>query len=301
MHELLVTYLYHSGFSVALGDTLLIFDYIPESSVVPGAPEVLTQEQLARFRQVVVFVSHSHEDHFNPIIFDWADPGRVHYILGYDVPAQWPGFRMRPGESLTVADCRIEAFNSTDMGVSYLVTAGDYTIFHAGDLNLWHWRDVSTLHEIEEAERDFHAAVKPLEGRDIDLAFFPVDPRLGSLYDAGANYFVMAVKPHVLIPMHWQGRTDVAQEYVRKNRTRRVEMTALVRPGDAVEVGKRQHSAEEAPIWYYQVITRSVLEERSAVAANEVREATEDAHTDSAPAETDGTDEPAVRAEPGQE
>jgi mRNA degradation ribonuclease J1/J2 len=73
----------------------------------------------------------------------------------------------------------------------------------------------------------------------------------------------MAVKPRVLIPMHWQERADVAQEYVRKNRTRRVEMVALTRPGDVVVIGKRFDQAEDdAPMWHYQTITRSILEER---------------------------------------
>jgi len=209
-----------------------------------------------------VLVSHSHGDHFDPMIFDWADAGRVHYVLSHDIPGKWPGLRLGPGENATAGGVTVEAYDSTDLGVSFLVRLGDYTVFHAGDLNLWHWREVSTLREIERAERDFHAAVKPLQGKEIDLAFFPVDPRQGSLYDAGANFFVMAVKPRVLIPMHWQERVDVAQEYVRKNRTRRVEMVALTQPGDTVVIGKSLDQAEEASPQAYQTITRGILEER---------------------------------------
>ena len=258
MGELTVTYLYHSAFSVELGDVLLVFDYAPDGK----ESAALNRETLARYRQVVVLVSHSHGDHFDPVIFDWADAGRVHYVLGYDIPDQWPGLRLKPSERAKVGGVAVEAYGSTDLGVSFLVRLGGYTVFHAGDLNLWHWREVSTLREIEQAERDFHAALKPLQGKEIDLAFFPVDPRQGSLYDAGANFFVMEVKPRVLIPMHWQERVDVAQEYVRKNRTRRVEMVALTRPGDTVVIGKSLDHAEEAPSWSYQMISRGILEER---------------------------------------
>ncbi len=261
MNELQVTYLYHSGFSVELDDILLVFDYAP-GTAQPNTLGLLSREALAKYRQVLVFVSHSHGDHFDPVIFDWADTGRVYYVLSAEIPGRWPGQRMQPGESIPVGEATVEAFDSTDLGVSFLVTLGGYTIFHAGDLNLWHWREVSTLREIEEAERDFHAAVKPLQGREIDLAFFPVDPRQGSLYDAGANYFVMAVKPRVLIPMHWQERIDVAQEYVRKNRTRRVEMVALLHRGDSVAIGKQFDQAADSQMWYYQMITKSILEER---------------------------------------
>ena len=279
MGELHVTYLYHSAFCVELDDALLVFDYAPETK--PAAanegdpPGTLNREALAAYRQVVVLVSHSHADHFDPVIFDWADAGRVRYVLSYDIPAKWPGQRLKPGESAAAGDVRVEAYDSTDLGVSFLVKLGDYTIFHAGDLNLWHWREVSTLREIEQAERDFHAAVKPLHGKEIDLAFFPVDPRQGSLYDAGANYFVMAVKPRVLIPMHWQDRVDVAQEYVRKNHTRRVEMVALTRPGDVVVIGKKLDQVGDAPMWYYQTITRSILEERESAEAADGEEAEE--------------------------
>ncbi len=267
MSALQVTYLHHSGFCVALEDVLCVFDYWPGEDAPADGAGLLTREAMQRYRQVVILVSHGHADHFDPVIFDWADPGRVQYVLSADIAAQWPGQRMKPGDRLTVDAVTVEAYGSTDLGVSYLVRLGDYAIFHAGDLNLWHWRDVSTLAEIAQAERDFHAAVKPLEGKEIDLAFFPVDPRQGTLYDAGANYFVLAVKPRVLIPMHWQERTDVAQDYVRKNRTRRVEMVALVQRGDTVEVGKRYVQSDDAPMWYYEVISRSILEQRNNAAA----------------------------------
>jgi len=261
MGELTITYLYHSAFSVELDDVLLVFDYAPDGKD-GDAQAALNREALAKYRQVVVLASHSHGDHFDPVIFDWADAGRVHYVLGYDIPEKWPGLRLKPGEDIAVGGVTVEAYDSTDLGVSFLVRLGGYTVFHAGDLNLWHWREVSTLREIEQAERDFHAALKPLRGKEIDLAFFPVDPRQGSLYDAGANFFVMEVKPRVLIPMHWQERVDVANEYVRKNRTRRVEMVALTQPGDTVVIGKSLDQAEEAPSWSYQTITRSILEDR---------------------------------------
>jgi len=274
MGELQATYLYHSAFSVELDDTLLVFDYIqaPEAEG-KDSQGTLNREALAKYKQVVVLVTHSHGDHFDPVIFDWAEANRVRYVLSYDIPLKWPGRRLKPGERAAVGEVTVEAYDSTDIGVSFLVKLGDYTVFHAGDLNLWHWREVSTLREIEQAERDFHAAVRPLQGKEIDLAFFPVDPRQGSLYDAGANYFVMAVKPRVLIPMHWQERVDVAQEYVRKNRTRRVEMVALTRPGDVVVIGKRfDRAGDDAPKWHYQTITRSILDERENVESTEGEE-----------------------------
>ena len=42
-------------------------------------------------------------------------------------------------------------------------------IFHAGDLNLWHWRQESSLREIEAAEEAFRAACEPIPSGVIDL------------------------------------------------------------------------------------------------------------------------------------
>jgi hypothetical protein len=135
-----------------------------------------------------------------------------------------------------VGDVNIRVFSSTDKGVSFYVSLYGLNVFHAGDLNLWHWREESTLREIAQAEKDFYAAMAPIEHLPMDIAMFPVDPRMGGLYDAGANYFVMAVKPRLFIPMHWQGKPEVAAGFARKGRTRYTEILALTRPREQAQL-----------------------------------------------------------------
>lgn len=231
MAQLQIAYLNHSGFSVAYGKTCLVFDYYPAAERKPGTPGVITSEELAPFERVLVFVSHSHEDHFDLAIYEWQDEARVHYILGDDVPARWPGERMKPGEEKDFGDIRVRAFDSTDLGVSFLVKLPEYTLFHAGDLNLWHWRQESSLREIEAAERAFYDAIEPIKQETIDVAMFPVDPRQGLMYDAGANHFILTLKPRVFIPMHWQDRPEVAIDFARRARNQNTEVLALTRPG----------------------------------------------------------------------
>lgn len=60
---------------------------------------------------------------------------------------------------------------------------------------------------------------------------FPVDPRQGMMYDAGANHFVLSLKPRVMIPMHWQGRVEIAEDFARRSRTPVTEVLALTNPG----------------------------------------------------------------------
>lgn len=232
-----ITYYHHSGFSVASGDVLLVFDYW--TGKVKKLPEDrrITPELLARFSEVYVFVSHEHEDHYDPVIYTWEQYAPVTYIVADDMPAGVKGRRMGAGGQMTLSDrVSVKAYGSTDAGVSFLVELDGVKLFHAGDLNFWHWRDVSTAREIEMADEDFRKEVEPIQGEEIDWCFFPVDPRMGMHFDAGANYFMMTVKPRVLAPMHFWGRGDVINEFARRSRTRETEIVPLTVQGQAVNL-----------------------------------------------------------------
>ena len=131
---------------------------------------------------------------------------------------------------------QVKAYGSTDAGVSFLVTVDGMKFFHAGDLNFWHWREVSNARQIQEADEDFRSEMADLQGVEIDVAFFPVDPRLGMLFDAGANYFTLTAKPRLLLPMHFWGRSDVMVEYARRSRTRETEIIAMTNHGQAIRL-----------------------------------------------------------------
>lgn len=232
-----VTYYHHSGFTVEVMDTLLVFDYWRGENGELSEKDQLREQDLANHKRVLVFVSHDHEDHFDEIIYSWDyQKLPITYIVSDDLPIGKRGRRVKPGDTLEVGDVSIRVFDSTDKGVSFYVSLYGLNIFHAGDLNLWHWREESTLREIAQAEKDFYAAMAPIDRLPMDVAMFPVDPRMGGLYEAGANYFVMSVKPRVFIPMHWQGRPEVAQSYARKNKTRYTEVLALTVPREQAEL-----------------------------------------------------------------
>lgn len=232
-----VTYHHHSGFSVLVDSTLLVFDYWEgENKELPPSAR-LTSDSFKAFSQVFVFVSHAHPDHLDQVIYTWMEGNPITYIVASDTPIGIRGKRLAPGDSLLLAPgVRVTAYGSTDMGVSYLVDIGGLRIFHAGDLNLWHWREESTLREIEAAEKAFEEAVKPLIGQRIDLCMFPVDPRLGVMFDAGANHFILSVKPRLFVPMHWQGRSEVAIDFARRARNKSTEVVAMTKPGEYAQI-----------------------------------------------------------------
>ncbi len=235
--KLTVTYYHHSGFSVAMDDVLLVFDYwTGEHGELPEDKRI-TVDFLKQFRQVYVFISHEHPDHLDPVVFTWRNEAPVTYIVSADMPVGTRGKRMAPGDNLTLSpEVSVKAFASTDLGVSFLVDIQGVHVFHAGDLNFWHWREESTVKEIEEADDAFRQAVEPIAREKIDLAFFPVDARQGLMYDAGANYFIMCVKPRLLIPMHFWGRAEIAMEFARRSRCRQTEVMALTRYGEQISL-----------------------------------------------------------------
>ena len=235
--EMIITHYYHSGFSVAWRDLLFVFDYWRgEKQELPPAME-LTPEKLRRYRQTYVFISHEHPDHMDPIVFSWMREAPVSYIVSSDMPIGVRGKRMAPLDEMELEEgVRVKAFDSTDLGVSFLLDLDGIHIFHAGDLNFWHWRDESTIKEIEEAEREFQDAVRPLAREKIDIAFFPLDPRQGTMFEAGANYFLLSVKPRLMIPMHYFHRAEIAEEYARTASSRTSEVLAMTEMGDAILV-----------------------------------------------------------------
>ena len=231
-----VTYFHHAGFSVALGDTLLIFDYWRgENQELKGFE--IRPDDLRGYRHVLVFVTSDRPDHFDSVIYTWEVPGvSITYLAPGNCPRIKKGKRMNAGDDLKIGESRIRVFSSSDRGVSYLVEIGGTRIFHAGTLNLWHWREESPLADIIKAEKDFYEAMEPIEKEHIDVAMFPLDPRMGGLFDAGANHFIMSVKPRVFIPMHWHGRKEVALDYARRGRTRFTEIFALTSPREQAEI-----------------------------------------------------------------
>ena len=75
-----------------------------------------------------------------------------------------------------------------------------------------------------------------LSGLPVDLAFFPVDDRMGAGHDEGADMYIERIHPRVLIPMHWWGRKAVPKAFARKHRQDSVRVVALTEPGQAIDL-----------------------------------------------------------------
>lgn len=213
-----VTYLDHSGFALTTPQVIIVFDYFRDPS---HALEKLLDHN--KELPVIFFASHHHPDHYNPVIFNLAQNHEHVYVLSNDIVIQ----QLHKGVSVAAmskgdvlenlpGDTKVKAFGSTDEGISFLVTLADgTTVFHAGDLNDWHWKDSSTEREVQKAENDFKVIVNRLKSEfpAIDVAMFPVDPRQGSGYARGATIFLKEIKVKDFFPMHFQGEHSAACDF----------------------------------------------------------------------------------------
>ena len=201
-----IEYLYHSGYTIETEKYFLVFDYFRGDISIP------------KDKPVIVFSSHGHPDHFNEEIFRWSrENPSITYVLSDDINIHSTESikRMSPYEKLTVFDVLIETLGSTDMGVSFLVKVDGASVFFAGDLHWWYWDDDSKG-EKRRMETAFKDEISRLKGQSIDLAFFPIDPRLGDFFHLGGEHFINEIHPKKLFPLHFGDNYNVIGEFINK-------------------------------------------------------------------------------------
>ncbi|WP_126940080.1 MBL fold metallo-hydrolase [Veillonella sp. VA142] len=121
---------------------------------------------------------------------------------------------MKVGDTLEADGLTVTMFGSTDAGGSFLVDTGTHRIFHAGDLNWWHWSG-DTPENIAEAKALKEKEFAPLTGLSVDIMMFPVDARLEVAREWGALEVLGMMNTKLFIPMHANGPVWVPSEEFR--------------------------------------------------------------------------------------
>lgn len=196
-----VTYLRHSGFVVEYAELVLIFDYYKG-----------TLPDFSADKKIYVFVSHRHHDHFQKTIFEWKERyPDIKYILSDDIEEKGPEgctCYIGPREKITVDDLGIQTFRSTDEGVAFLIEGKGKVLYHAGDLNWWHWEEESDVYN-EMMRRKYQHEIGKIGYDGIDIAFVPLDPRQEKQELWGLDYFMKHTNTERVFPMHMWDRYEV--------------------------------------------------------------------------------------------
>lgn len=236
-------YVYHSCFAL-LGDGFtIIIDYYKDSAEKP-LTGVVYGELLKRPGKLYVLSSHAHADHFNPEVLTWREVHPdVYYIFSKDIlehglAKTTDAKYLDKGEVWSDGLLDVEAFGSTDAGISFLMRLKGRILFHAGDLNNWHWKEESTEEEVREAESKFlrELDVLALVTDRVDLAMFPVDPRLGEDYTRGARQFIDKFRVGIFVPMHFDDAYDKANAFRGYAEERGVRFVGLTYKGQGIVI-----------------------------------------------------------------
>lgn len=207
---MLLTYIYHSCYLLETAEVNLLFDFFKDSGDKPGKG-IIHDRILKEEKPLYVFASHFHPDHFNREILEWScKRGAIQYIFSQDIlenhkaSADEATF-LNKGDTYQDDRLYVKAFGSTDVGSSFFLKIGGKLLFHAGDLNNWHWKDESTPEEIKEAEDFYKRELDDVakEIRQLDVAMFPIDPRLGTDFMRGAIQFISRIHVKTILPMHF--------------------------------------------------------------------------------------------------
>lgn len=238
----MVYYIYHSAFAIELEKNILIFDFykIPESKKMEEATFYKSFIE-RKDKQVFVFSTHSHSDHFNPKILEWEKLNeKIFYILSDDIKISRNTkntYFTKEGDELEISyslendfenqKIKIYTFGSTDLGSSFYVNIENKNIFHAGDLHFWHWEDDTEIEEKEMKKAYLDQLNKIKKLAKIDIAFTAVDPRLGANVYEGVEIFWDLLKPKTIIPMHFGDDYSAMKTFKEKFKAEEVEIIEI--------------------------------------------------------------------------
>ena len=148
-----VTFIAHSAYLVEWDKFYTLFDYTYEPDYTGELPELNPDKPL------LVFASHSHEDHFDAKVFTLLEKyPDTRFFISRDTrlterKRQWLNISdeafarttvLRPDSILLTdvagEDLSIRAIKSTDIGNAYLLRCEGKMVYHGGDLNWWDWK-----------------------------------------------------------------------------------------------------------------------------------------------------------------
>ena len=218
-----VWYLDHSAAAVKTENHLLLFDLfdgVLHPQVGKGLEEGFISPKQLKGENILVFISHEHEDHFHPDVFKLKQQGlSVRYVLPEELDALYGGGKedvfMESGQTQKCRDFTVTAFESTDIGLAYLIEVDGKLIYHGGDLNCWNWKgeDEFNLDQEKRYEEQMNCLKKVLNGRAVDLAFAAADPRMDEEHRfCGIRSLMEHADIKALVPIHLWGDFSVCSQ-----------------------------------------------------------------------------------------
>ena len=255
------------GFRDLLGKELLFFDgatgtMLQALGLQPGELPELNPD-----KPLLVFASHSHEDHFDAKVFTLLEKyPDARFFVSRDTrlterKRQWLNISdeafarttvLRPDSILLTdvagEDLSIRAIKSTDIGNAYLLRAEGKMVYHGGDLNWWNWESEGKAY-CNNMTVHYHAAIEKLASAvrneatdnniapEITAAMAPLDPRLGEGSEGlGIEYLLKNVTVQHIFPMHMWKKYEVIDRYIAAHPDEKGIIARITRDGQQFEI-----------------------------------------------------------------
>jgi len=212
----LVWYLGHCGYAVKTSNHLLIFDYTEKLQTRGGPPVIIPEKRSLETgwidpkelqdQDVVVFVSHSHGDHYHASVIDtWEkEIPKIRYVYGWSEKSDAIHFSLAaPRAVLKQADLEVITVNSQHSGVpesAFLVKTDGLVLYHNGDYYAKMSADGPVMVDQDLAYLKTHTT-------RVDIMF---------IASSDAETFVKLIKgldPQLIFPMHYGNVEEKYQDY----------------------------------------------------------------------------------------
>jgi len=214
MMGLSVTWLGHASFQIKADGTNIYID---------------PYEGEYKDKADIVLATHSHSDHCDPSKIRRVQKDDTLTIAPEDCVSKIDGRTktLKPGEKVTVGKITVEAveaynykrfrspgkpFHPKGLGVGYLITLGDKTIYHAGDT-------------------DFIPEMRQL--KNVHVALLPSGDKY-TMDNEEAAEAALTISPEVVIPMHrWDTNPEVFKKKVESKSKIKV---VILKSGERLEI-----------------------------------------------------------------
>jgi hypothetical protein len=200
-----VYFLKHSGVMVETDEFQVFFD------VISNISDIIKPE-----KKQVFLITHGHYDHFDLSIASYKEM-KSQFIVSSDITIEKVESLganvhfMSPDETMEIDSVTIQTFKSTDLGVSFYVALQNCNIFHSGDLNWWHWENTPKATQLDE-EKAYKVIIDEVVKKSIDIAFIPMDPRLGIATTWAIDYFKDHNNAKIIVPIHFGDQYKVVRD-----------------------------------------------------------------------------------------
>lgn len=233
-----LVYIYHSGFALEADGFSILIDYFKDSDPDP-AKGYVRSELLKRAGTLYILASHFHPDHFHPEVLKWKEQKPdIKYIFSKDILKRRrakadDAIYLKKGDAYQDELLTIKAFGSTDVGISFLIETEGRRIFHAGDLNNWHWKDESTPQEVAEAEGNYLKELDIIakETSVMDLVHVPGRSSFGYRFHEGRPAIYRSYKNKRICPDALLGTSGGGYGFRPLRRIERMSLYRIVCSG----------------------------------------------------------------------